>query len=74
MEAPEKRHTPHEAHQERRIPNGSQTAAHIGHQENKKYNDMPPVLPPCIHLNDRTDHQHTGACGADPAGKDGSQS
>ena len=73
MKAPEKRHAAHEAHQKRRIPDGRQTAAHVGHQEDKEHDDVPSVLPPRIHLNDRTDHQHAGSRGPDPAGKDGSQ-
>ena len=37
--------------------------------ENEEYNNMSAFLSPCIHLNDRTDHQHTGSCRSDATGK-----
>ena len=35
--------------------------------KNKKYDDVAPAPSPCVHFNDRPDHQHACARRADPA-------
>src|SRR5699024_8427773 len=58
MKAPEERNASHKSHQKRRIPNGGETSAHIGHHKYEKDHDMAFSSSPGIHLDHRTDHQH----------------
>lgn len=72
-QGPEEGNAPGKSHQQRRISDGSQTAADVGDEEDEEHHDVTAALAPGVHLDDGTDHQHTGAGGADAAGHQGTQ-
>ena len=72
MQAPEERNPTHKSHQQWRIADRRQTAADVGDQENKEHHNVASALSPGVHLDHRAHHQHAGAGGSNPAGKQGS--
>lgn len=74
MQTPEKRYSPHKSHEKRRISDRCQTSSHVGDHKDKEYHDMAFSLPPGIHLDYRSYHQHTGTGRSDTAGQKSSES
>ena len=74
MQTPEERYSSHKSHKERRITDWCQTSTHIRYHKDKEYHDMAFSLPPGIHLDYRSYHQHTGTGRSDTAGQKSSES
>ena len=72
-QAPEEGDAPGKAHEQRRVPNGGETAPHVGDEEDEEHHDVAAVPPPGVHFDHRADHEHAGPGGADAAGQHGAQ-
>lgn len=70
VERPGKGNATLEAHEQRRIAERCETAAHIGDEENEEDHHVDFLLAPCIGPDERTDHQHSSTGRTNPAGKD----
>ena len=71
MEGPGKGDAALEAHEQRRVAERCQTAAHVGDEEDEEHHEVYFVLAPGIGPDDRTDEQHCCAGRTDPAGQEG---
>ena len=70
MEGPCKGNAALESHEQGRVAERCQTAADVGDEKDKEYDDVDFFLPPGVGLDDRTDEEHGRAGRADPAGQD----
>ena len=71
MEGPRKGNAALEAHEQRRIAERCQAAAHVGDEKDKEHHEVYFVLAPGISPDKRTDEQHRRAGRANPAGQEG---
>ena len=69
MEGPRKGNAALEAHEQRRIAQGCQAAAHVGDEEDKEDHEVDFILAPGVGTDHGTDEQHGSTGRADPAGK-----